>query len=198
MLPLIFYRIKERFLKISTKWDQLAPDQNHAIEFAHTHINPEPLHTEIGTSPTPEYLLARTGEDLNTKYRNDNIDENYKNIENMISQHFTDTDIVLYRGICDNVLQSMIKNAKKQTDCDLLELGFLQTSLVKGKEIDATHHLRIYVPAKTNVVYLGNINDEEETFYEVDIQHSAKLKIISADPKKLEPHYINCLLIQTD
>ena len=36
-----------------------------------------------------------------------------------------------------------------------------------------------------------NVNDEQ-SFYEVDVQHEAKLKIISADKT-----YINCKLIET-
>lgn len=77
------------------------------------------------------------------------------------------------------------------TDCDLYEKGFLATSLVKGQEINSKIKLRIYVPAGTKCVYMGNVNNEQN-FYEVDIMHGSKLKIISADNT-----YINCKLLET-
>lgn len=77
------------------------------------------------------------------------------------------------------------------TDCDLYEKGFLATSLVKGHEINSKIKLRIYVPAGTKCVYMGNVN-EEQGFYEVDVMHSSKLKIISMDDE-----YINCELLAT-
>lgn len=89
----------------------------------------------------------------------------------------------------------MIENAKNKPDADLIEKGILQTSLVKGHELSSniyTQYLRIFVPTGTNVIYLGNINNEQH-LYEVDIQYRAKLQIISADKK-----YINCLLRSTD
>ena len=71
----------------------------------------------------------------------------------------------------------------------LYEKSFLQTSLVKGHESNSQYHLRIQVPAGTQAVYLGNVNDEQ-FYYEVDIQHGAKLKIVSIDDE-----YINCILL---
>ena len=192
MLPFFIYKIKDKFLHIRQTWDPLAPDQAHAIEFAHTHINPEPARMLPSTKASPEYHLASLGDVINTDYRNNIVTEDYKAIEKMLSHHNTDTDLVLYRGICKDVLKSMIKNARKQANCDLYEKGYLSTSLVKGHQAKATYYLRIYVPAGTNVVYLGNVNYEEKKYYEVAIQHSSKLKIISIDNK-----YINCLLTET-
>lgn len=74
---------------------------------------------------------------------------------------------------------------------DLYEKSFLQTSLVKGHEIKSHYNLRIYTPEKTQAVYLGNVNDEQ-WYYEVDLQHGAKLKIVSIDSE-----YINCRLVQS-
>ena len=85
----------------------------------------------------------------------------------------------------------MKENAKNMTDCDLYEKGFLATSLVKGHEINSKIKLRIFVPAGTKCVYMGNVN-EEQGFYEVDVMHSSKLKIISMDDE-----YINCELLAT-
>lgn len=85
----------------------------------------------------------------------------------------------------------MKENANNMTDCDLYEKGFLATSLVKGHEINSKIKLRIFVPAGTKCVYMGNVN-EEQGFYEVDVMHSSKLKIISMDDE-----YINCELLAT-
>ena len=60
------------------------------------------------------------------------------------------------------------------------------------QEIKREIRLRIFVPYGTNVIYLGNVNDEEERYYEVDVQYGAKLKIVSMDKT-----YINCVLIST-
>ena len=77
------------------------------------------------------------------------------------------------------------------TDCDLYEKGFLATSLVKGHELNYDIKLRIKVPAGTKCVYMGNVNEEQD-FYEVDVMHGSKLKIISMDDE-----YINCELLET-
>lgn len=192
MLPLIIYWIKDKFLNIGQKWDQLAPDQAHAIEFAHIHINPEPLHTPTGIPPTPEFFLARKGDEINHYYRQDTPKEEYTSISIMMAQHSTDTDLVLYRGICPDVYKDMKRNARKESNCNLFEKGYLSCSLVKGKEKKAIYYLRIFIPAGTHVTYLGNVNGEENIYYEVAVQHSSKLKVISKDNK-----YINCLLTET-
>lgn len=82
-------------------------------------------------------------------------------------------------------------NKMIMTDCDLYEKGFLATSLVKGHELNSEIKLRIYVPVGTKCVYMGNVN-EEQGYYEVDVMHSSKLKIISMDKE-----YINCKLLET-
>lgn len=46
-------------------------------------------------------------------------------------------------------------------------------------------------PQGTKCVYMGNVN-EEQGFYEVDVMHGSKLKIISIDDE-----YINCQLLAT-
>lgn len=55
-----------------------------------------------------------------------------------------------------------------------------------------TKAFRILVPKGSHVKYMGNVNFEEH-YYEVDIQHGAKLQVISADKE-----YINCLLVSTN
>ena len=141
-----------------------------------------------------EYCLAHSGEIINERYRCDNHDykdDIDKQIPSMVAQYTTKIPLVLYRGVCDYVYELMVRKAKGVEGTDLLEKGFLATSLVKGHEINYPIKLRIYVPAGTHVVYQGNVN-YEQNFYEVDIQHEAHLKIISKDDI-----YINCLLLKT-
>lgn len=186
-----FYRIKDLIKHIGDSWDKLAPSEDEAIEYAHTHINSEPERMIDMYHYTMEYCLAHSGESVNERYRQDRTDDIDLQIADMVALHTTNTDLVLYRGVCDYVYDLMKKNAKNMADCDLYEKGFLATSLVKGHEINYEIKLRIYVPAGTKCVYMGNVN-EEQGFYEVDVMHSSKLKIISIDDK-----YINCELLET-
>lgn len=185
------YRIKDMVKHIGVSWDKLAPDKEHAIEYAHTHINPEPQKMIDIHHYTMEYCLAHSGETVNERYRQDRPNNIDLQIADMVASHHTNTDLVLYRGVCDYVYDLMIENAKNLPDCDLYEKGFLATSLVKGHELNYKIKLKIYVPAGTKCVYMGNVNDEQG-FYEVDIMHSSKLKIISIDDT-----YINCILLET-
>lgn len=186
-----FYRIKDKFKHIGASWDELAPDTNTAIDFAHTHINPEPQKMIDINHYTMEYCLAHSGETINERYRQNRPEKIDLQIAEMVASHTTDTDLVLYRGVCEHVYELMKQNAKNMTDCDLYEKGFLATSLVKNQELNYKIKLRIYVPSGTKCVYMGNVNDEQG-FYEVDIMHSSKLKIISIDRE-----YINCKLLTT-
>lgn len=190
MKPLFYYNIIEIFCNIGKKWDSLSPKEIEAIEFAHKNINPEPIRKITGFSP--EYYLAHFGENINAKLRNNTIDEDDKMTIKMVSKHKTKVPLVLYRGVYKDVFDQMKENAKNMKDTDLYEKAFLQTSLVKGHErCSKKYSLRIFVPAGTQAVYLGNVNDEHST-YEVVIQHGAKLKILSKDKK-----YFNCKLIET-
>lgn len=191
MIPTLFLRIKGKFQNIGANWDKLAPTKEQAIEYAHTHINQEPERMIDANHYSMEYCLAHSGEIVNERYRQNRQDEIDLKIGDMVAEHTTDTDLVLYRGVCDYVYDLMKENAKDIPDCDLYEKGFLATSLVKGHEINSKIKLRIYVPAGTKCVYQGNVN-EEQGFYEVDVMHSSKLKIISIDNE-----YINCRLLAT-
>lgn len=187
----IIYRITDAFKHIGAGWDKLAPDTDTAIQFAHTHINPEPQRMIDMNHYTMEYCLAHSGESVNERFRQNRCDKVDLQIAEMVASHTTDTDLVLYRGVCDHVFDLMIENATDKTDCDLYEKGFLATSLVKGHELNYKIKLRIKVPAGTKCVYMGNVNDEQG-YYEVDIMHSSRLKIISIDDT-----YINCELLET-
>lgn len=138
-----------------------------------------------------QYCFAHSGESVNERFRQNRADNIDLQIAEMVASNTTDTDLVLYRGVCDYVFDLMKKNAKNMPDCDLYEKGFLATSLVKGQELNYKIKLRIYVPAGTKCVYMGNVNNEQG-FYEVDVMNNSKLKIISIDDK-----YINCKLLAT-
>ncbi len=192
MKTTLFYRLKDIITKTGSRWDQLAPSKENAIEFAHKNLNLDPERMIDTYKYSLEYLLAHSGESINEKYRKGyNLDEEDKNIADMLKKYTTKQDIVVYRGVCDYVYEKMIENAKNNPGTDLVEKGFLSTSLVKEQEINCKKKLRIYIPAGTNAVYMGNVNDEQH-YYEVDIQHEAHLKIISIDKK-----YINCMLLHT-
>ena len=191
MIKKLLFRIKGNFQNIGASWDKLAPDMEAAIDFGHEHINPEPERMIDMNHYTMEYCLAYSGESVNERFRQNRADETDLKIAAMVDEHKTDTDIILYRGVCDHVFKLMQENAKKLPDCDLYEKGFLACSLVKGQELNYKIKLRIYVPAGSKCVYQGNVNDEQG-FYEVDVMHSSKLKIESIDSE-----YINCRLLET-
>lgn len=189
MKALFLYRLIGRFHNIGADWDKLAPTEETAIDFAHENINPEPKRFKEGRHFSLEYCLAHSGETINERYRSDRPDAIDLRIADMVATHTTKTPLVLYRGVCEAVFKQMQENAKNMKGVDLYEKSFLQTSLVKGHESNSQYHLRIYVPEGTQAVYLGNVNDEQ-FYYEVDIQHGSKLKIVSMDDT-----YINCILL---
>lgn len=186
------YRLKDRFQNIGDSWDKMTPTKEQAIKYAHEHINQEPMRMIDTTHYSMEYCLAHSAESINERYRQDATEEIDKKIGDMVAEHTTDTDLVLYRGVCEDVYQRMKEDAKNISNCDLYEKGFLATSLVKGCELNYNTKLRVYVPAGTKCVYLGNVNYEEDIFYEVAVMNGAKLKIVSIDDE-----YINCKLIAT-
>lgn len=65
------------------------------------------------------------------------------------------------RSLSGCVRKGILSNAESMKGVDLYEKAFLQTSLVKGHEINACYHLRIYVPEEREAVYLGNVNEEQ-------------------------------------
>ena len=186
----LFYRLNGIIKNTGANWDKLAPTKENAIEFAHVNINPEPQQKINTDKYSLEYCLAHSGESLNEHLRNNRLNKTDEAISNMVSTHSCKTDLVLYRGICDYVYDQMKTNAEN-IEADLYEKGYMQCSLLKGHELNYKNKLRVLVPAGSNVIYLGNVNNEQ-FYYEVDIQHGAKLKIISIDKE-----YINCRLLQT-
>ena len=192
MKTLLFYRILGMLKNTGADWDRLAPTKENAIDFAHTNINSEPVRMIDSYRFSLEYCLAHSGESLNEHLREDRTDKEDIAISDMVAKHSCKTDLVLYRGVCDYVYDLMIQNAAPLEGVDFYEKGYMQCSLVKGHEINCKTKLRIFVPAGSCVIYLGNVNDEQH-YYEVDIQHGAKLKLISIDQT-----YINCKLLSTE
>jgi len=193
MVKALFYRIKEFICKIGASWDKLALDEINATEYAETHINKEPDRYINGSTThfSMEYCLAHSGESINERFRENRPDKIDLQIADTLDTHRTDTDLIVYRGVCDHVYELMIENAKSHEGVDLFEKGFMATSLVKTHELNYKKKLRIYVPAGSKCVFMGNVN-YEPNFFEVTIQHDAALKIISIDKE-----YINCRLLRT-
>ncbi|WP_192574092.1 ADP-ribosyltransferase [Anaerococcus sp. Marseille-P9784] len=189
------FKIKEVTFIYGYNWDLMSPIEKNAKEFANLNINKEPkmFKDENSYEFSSEYILAASSMTINDKLRNNHLDHDIINIFKDINKHKLKKDIVVYRGIHENVIKLMIENAKNYKNIDYYEKGFLNTSIVKGKEIDCNTKLRILLPKGTCAFYVGNVSSEEEIYYEVIIQKGAKLKILSKDKE-----YINCILIETD
>ena len=107
-----FYCIKDMIKHIGVKWDELAPDKDKAREYAHAHINQEPKRMIDNNRYSMEYCLAHSGEIINERYRENRADNIDLQIAEMVATHTTDTDLVLYRGVCDYVYDLMKKMQK--------------------------------------------------------------------------------------
>lgn len=176
--------------KEGRKWEKKYPIQGDVREFAEQNINTE-LDKEIGGEYTGEYIVVSTAETLNDRIRSGRI----ANLEDSINKGYlafakyqTKVDLVVYRGVCENVFKSMKKSFFKFHD-----KAFLCTSLLKGHELDQEYKLRILIPKGTKAAYMGNLNGEEEIFYEVIVQKGAVLRIVSFDGT-----YWNCKVESTD
>ena len=194
-----FYYIKDFICHISKKWDGMAQNTSSAINFAHDKINLEPSHEQKWFN-----TLAHNIEHYNRILRSSNSNASKDTIDNIneISNHIRDNmlqnDIILYRQISKTAFENMKKEAQSFSNIDLYDKGFICTTLVKGIE---NHYgfdynsqnryikLRIYVPAETGCIYMGNINSEDGN-YEVILPPGSKFKIISIDR-----YYINCKII---
>lgn len=192
MKPLMFYRIKDIFLNIGSKWDKLSPPEDEAIAFAHEFINPEPAKYISSDELSRAHILSHYGELYNPIFREgrNTEDDDCKSLFDMVEANQVKRDVVVYRGVDIGIFEQMKKNAKNKDGIDLLDKGFLYTSLVKGNEAKSFCQLRIFVPKGTSAVYSGNVNDEQ-FWYEVVVQCGTPLKVISADKE-----YINCVVLQ--
>lgn len=190
MLKVWYYKLKEKIFRYGEKWDALAPCESEAIVFAHKNINKEP---QKSSPPYPvEYKLAMSAETINDSLRSGkkDFDDFSKELQ---SKYSLKKDIVVYRGVSEIPYTKMKKAAENIRGIDFLERGFLNTSIVKGKQINYDCQLRIFLPKGTCAFYVGDITNEEKIYYEVIVQKGAKLKILSMDN-----NFINCKLIATD
>ena len=112
MKPTYVDYIKDASFGIGAVWDKLALDKDTAVDFAHEHINEEPEQMIDIYHYSMEYCLAHSGASVNERYRQNRQDEIDLKISEMVAQHTTDTDLVLYRGVCDYVYNLMKENAK--------------------------------------------------------------------------------------
>lgn len=191
MGPELYYRI-EHSESVGIEWDHLAPKEDDAVRFACENINPEPKDRTSNNMWSPEYVLAHYGMMLNWRYRDYGIDPDHQYVSDLLSLHYSTRDHVIYRGVCVAVFKLMLENTSFLENVDLYEKGYMHCSLVKGCEIKNMIRLRIFVPKGSHLIYLGNVN-KEPWWYEVAIQHGAKLRIVSKDDQ-----YINCILLSTD
>ena len=65
----LFYHLKEKIKHIGADWDNLAPDKDTAIEYAHRHINPEPEQMIDENHYSMQYCFAHSGESVNERFR---------------------------------------------------------------------------------------------------------------------------------
>lgn len=181
----------EFICSVGKRWDKLSQTKETAIQFAHSNINPEPKRflDEAHQKYSKEYELAHYGDYINWRFRKNSPDKGDLEMVDMVENHTTKTDLVLYRGVDDDVFELMQKNAKNMVGVDLYERGFLSCTLVKGQEYDDKCKLRIFVPKGSHAVYLGNVNNELNN-YEVVIQQGTALRIRSIDQT-----YINCEIV---
>ena len=189
------YRLKEKIFKYSIKLDEigLSIDDIDTIDsFADKYLNNEPNPKDDNGDWSLEYRLAASGSSISDRYRNDQAGEIDYKIEQMLKRYQIKKTVVVYRGIPHELFEKMYQYAKDIKGVDLVEKGFLSTSLIKSKEEPLEKRLRILVPKGTNAVYMGDVNGEKERYYELTIQRGAHLRILSIDGK-----YINCQLLKT-
>ncbi len=191
------YRLREMIYGYGKRWDSLSPLEEYAICFAHKNINEEPARFIYGhrEKKTVEYSLSHHGEQVNTQLRKYGDDESTIRYSKRLQKYQLKEDIVVYRGLYPITMDLLKAEASKlgEDQVDLYDRGFMFTSLVKGKEIDKSCKLRIYLPKGTHAYYSGNVNYEETVYYEVVVQKGAKLHILSKDKE-----YYNCILIETE
>lgn len=135
-------------------------------------------------------LFCSKGQEYNSMLRKNQENDFLRNVEEYISKCPLKKDIIVYRGLDENILQNNIESANNFKDVDLYDKGFLFTSLTRGGIANYNCKLRIFLPSGTCAIYTGNVNGEEQRYQEVVVQRGAKLKIVSKDKD-----FYNCKLI---
>lgn len=189
-IQILYFRLKEMIFKEGRKWEKKYPIKGDVKQFARQNINPQPYKI-IGGEYTGEYIVVSTAETLNDRIRSGliaNLEDSINNGYLAFAKYQTKVDLVVYRGVCESVFKSIKKSFFKFHD-----KAFLCTSLLKGHELDQEYKLRILIPKGTKAAYMGDLNCEEEIFYEVIVQKGAVLRIVSFDGT-----YWNCRVEKTD
>ena len=177
--------------KEGRKWEEKYPVKGNVIQFANQNINPQPPKYTNNGEFSGEYIVVSKAETLNGKIRSGHIENMEDTIDNTYSafaKYRTRVDLVVYRGVRKTVFNGMKKSFFKFHD-----KAFLCTSLLKGHELDQQYKFRILIPKGTKAAYMGDLNGEEEIFYEVIVQKGAVLRIVSFDGT-----YWNCRVEKTD
>lgn len=189
----IFNIFSKSRTNIGNEWDnKFGIKESEIDEFTSKFINTDPARFDEYGNYSLEYILASSGSTISDRLRDDRVIEIDNEIIEMVSSYQIKTPVVVYRGLPKELLKNMKSNAKGIKGVDLIDKGFLSTSLVKGHENEGEIYLRIFVDKGINAVYMGDVNDEKNRYYELTIQHGAQLKILSTDEE-----YINCLLLKT-
>lgn len=187
-----YFRLKEKRLNIGVKWDRINPPKDDDFEAHLINIfNPEPSKNNEEGLPTNEYRFAPS--DYSNKILRDGyVTEPYREFIEMLNNYSSKEEFVVYRGIPEELFSQMKKDAKNIPGVDLVDKGFMATAAIIDTEFKPKIRLRIKLPKGTNAIYLGNVNNEKEYYYEIRIQCGAQLKIVSIDDT-----YINCELLRT-
>lgn len=210
-IKLLKYRVIDLVMDFSSRLDKMSMAEETAADFAHENINPDlsDFTDPIGWG----YDLTHIGADINKYLREHELDSSRNTYGDLDKRADTiayyigclpvHKRFVVYRGVFPDTLDQMYRLGKNH-GCDLYDPGFLQTSLIKGREERREYRLRILVPNGTHAVYLGSngIINPGDHYHEVDIQRGASLKILSVGPKEYSPdgskfRYINCWVLST-
>ena len=186
------FRIKGVLLKTGMRWDQQRLSADEVDQFAKDYLNEEPARIYNNGAQTLEYMLSQSGSSISERLREGEGNEFDNAIVDMVRNYQTKKDIIVYRGIPSLLLDYMFKTARGRKGIDLIDNGFMATSLVKESDLPGDVLLRIKVPSGINAIYMGDVGYEKEKYHEVTIQCGASLKIVSIDNE-----YINCELLST-
>ena len=131
MRNLNYLKMVERELDVSSAWDAKASSQRNIHSFVNTYLNPEPARYQPDGSYSLAYCLAAAGESINDQLRSGIITPRIQEIIEMFDDTYkAKCDLILYRGVSKFVYNQMVDNATDMPGVDLLEKGFLQTSLI--------------------------------------------------------------------
>lgn len=124
--------------------------------------------------------------EINTYMRGcDSVDEQYKEAADILAFTIASApripeNIVVYRGVCDEFIQELIRENKR--GIPVVEKGFLSTSLLNniskadGQFAASQYLLKIYVPKGTFGIYVNAVTRRDE--YEMLIAPNSYLRLV--------------------